>query len=436
MNKKQCISICVALSFVLCTTLTACGGKSATLPDTFVEGSDWQYMQESGWFFEPTVQKGANGIYYFIWKGFVYYLDSETQSLLPLCSKADCLHDQETDNERMTECHAYVGETFSGPGEGINYCNGWVYSLLQDVDQTALIRISEDGTKKEEVYQWGSDAGIEHWIVHRDAVYYANHTYYMKDGELREKFALMQLPLDAGLRQPKELYATPENCEIYALSWIQGYGNYIYFQVNGSSTREIEVTDDNYMDYLFCPTMVCNLNTGEVTALTAPDMGAADVIQGVTFWQDRILLKPATVGQIWEETGTVYSANLDGSDPQIFMENFPQGDQILSDGKYLYLTNHNRVTRMGGGDVLYQVLDEDLNEVDTFTMPYEWPCYIRIGDPDMRFDIYYETEGAEDENVDMDDAVITGWGVNCWDKTTIGSYHGEPFAYTEIPYNP
>ena len=386
----------------------------------------------------PVFQRGEKG-YYVLWNNFVYFLDGESQSLMPLCSKADCLHDQETDSERLVGCHAYVGENLGGSDVGINYCNGWIYTIVEDFDNATLIRIAEDGTKKETVYQWSGTHSVEQWAVHRNVLYYVEHSYYMENNAVREKYALMQLSLEDGLRQPKELYEPPQEYVIYSMSWPQVYGNYIYIQVDGSTTSEEEITDDNYLQYLYFRTIACNLETGETSELTAPDMGDHDYIQGVTFWQDHILIKPATAGQVWEKTGTVYSANLDGSDPQVFIEDIPQGDQLLSDGKYLYLTNHNRVTRWGEGEAFYQVLDKDLNEVDTFTMPYGWDCYIAVGDPDERFDLYYETDGADEESEefdDMEDEEITGWGVFRWDKTTIGSYHGEPFAYTEIPYHP
>ncbi len=91
-------TICLSVSIFL-LILSGCGKD--TLPDSYIEGSDFQYMRQGDTDWEPQMQRGEKG-YYFRQGEFVYYLDDGTGLLLPLCNKVDCLHDREKDMERLT----------------------------------------------------------------------------------------------------------------------------------------------------------------------------------------------------------------------------------------------------------------------------------------------------------------------------------------------
>ena len=55
----------------------------------------------------------------------------------------------------------------------------WIADML---GQTAyLYRISEDGLKKETIYQWDGCL-INEWAIHRDVLYYAKEIYETTDG--------------------------------------------------------------------------------------------------------------------------------------------------------------------------------------------------------------------------------------------------------------
>lgn len=91
---------------ILLLGLAGCGKKD-TLSDTYMEKSDFQYMRQGSMDFQPDMQKGEKG-YYFRHDAFIYYLDEETEKLLPLCNRVDCLHDMETEQERYEACNAYA----------------------------------------------------------------------------------------------------------------------------------------------------------------------------------------------------------------------------------------------------------------------------------------------------------------------------------------
>lgn len=80
------------LLVLLAAMLSGCGAGEAA--DTYLEGNDYQYMQWVNGMFFPKVQQTEDGCY-FLYEGYLYYLDEQTDTILPLCNKADCLHEQE-----------------------------------------------------------------------------------------------------------------------------------------------------------------------------------------------------------------------------------------------------------------------------------------------------------------------------------------------------
>ena len=70
---------------------------------------------------------------YLYHNGFIYYLQEGGDMILPLCNKADCLHDQETNLERIKECNASVDSYAEGlvwqDNVGIAKCGDFIYCM-------------------------------------------------------------------------------------------------------------------------------------------------------------------------------------------------------------------------------------------------------------------------------------------------------------------
>ncbi|MDE6419916.1 MAG: hypothetical protein K2K87_05230 [Lachnospiraceae bacterium] len=380
------------------------------------------------------MQRGEAG-YYFRQGEFVYYLDEGTGQLLPLCSKADCLHDRETDRERLESCNAHMhfdefSNDFSG---GMAYYNGYLYCLTDNGfnEETTLYRLSEDGSKKEQVYRW-TDVRVEEWIIHRGIFYYAEHTYtYDEEGEIQGLFTLKSLNLTDAVREPKSIYALEEENVYYAgFNWYRAYGNYLYFIVSGG---EDEGADGLYP---YEKTFIYDIVNDKVTELTYEGMPKEEDIVEFTFWQDRIVFKPI----IWDvndmlgsylRDGTVYIADLNGLNTEVLIENVPMGYNVISDGRYLYLTNAFMATvgtrRLGlinyDEEKTFWVYDENLELVDSFVLPrgVEVFGYPPLGDEDWMLITYQDDNG--------------GWGVLRFDKSKIGSCNGAEIEFEVIPYN-
>lgn len=423
-KRKFCLFVTIFL-----ITLSGCGKEN--LQNTYIEGSDFQYMRQGSWDGEPKMQRGEKG-YYFRHGEFVYYLDEETGEFLPLCAKADCLHDRETDQERRKSCHAYMYfSEFSGDSaQGMMYYDRYLYCLTDKGfnEETILYRLSENGAKKEQIYRW-TGVGVEEWVIHRGVFYYAEHFYtYDEEGEMEEHFALKALNLTGAIKEPETIYALEqENVFYLGFNWFKAYGNYLYFIVSGSEDKG----GGELCGYE--KTFIYDIVGHEVKQLTYEGMPEEEDILEMTFWQDRILFlpdifDPNDIQGSYFRTGNVYIADLDGSNTEVFIENVPMGYNIRSDGKYVYLTNSFMVTMGDLGFMDYEeekifwVYDANRNLVDTFVLPEEISLFGTppIGDEEWMLITYQDDNG--------------GWGVLRFDKSQIGSHHGAEMELTAIPY--
>ena len=435
--KKRKIYLITAAFLII---LSGCGKEN--LPNTYIEGSDFQYMRQGAWDWEPKMQKGEQG-YYFRQGEFVYYLNEETEEFLPLCAKADCLHDRETDPARRKSCNAYMyfDEFSSDVSQGMMYYDRYLYCLTDKGfnEETILYRLSEDGAKKEQIYRW-SGVGVEDWLIHRGVFYYSEHFYtYDEEGEMEEHYVLKALNLTGTIKEPESIYALEEENVFYlGFNWFRAYGNYLYFIVSGNEDKgggEVVV---------YGKTFIYDIVGQKIRELVYDGMPEEEDIQGVTFWQDRILFMP----YIWDvndmkgsylRTGNVYIADLDGSNIEVLMENVPNGYHLLSDGRYLYLTNSFMVTMGDLGLMDYDevktfwVYDESSALVDTFVLPSEINFF---GDSPIAVNYFGEPPIGDEEWM-----LITykdnngGWGVLCLDKNKIGNYNGAEIELEVIPYH-
>lgn len=415
LNMKK-ITAYLSVIFII-FILSACGKKE--LPDTYVEGSDYQYMQMGGFAFHLPIQKGTDG-YYFQKGSYLYYLDGTTDTLLPLCGKADCLHDKEPDQEQLTKCNAYIGDHIVG---GISFCNGNVYYMEKVAGSSyvyTLYRISSDGVKKEQLYQWKMDGLISEWIIHRDVLYYTEQEYLLEDGKISTQYHVNMLPLTGMIRQPEQIYTADDGLEVFALGILSAYGNYFYFQILAYTEDFEEITDENYSDYLYQKYFIYDTRDRQLTELAINEMTEDYMIGRIIFWQDKILFTPTGLKTEYMEPEPWYIADLDGSNAEVCFENIGMGLSFISDGNYLYLSNANMVDRgYVTEEKTYTVFDQNLETVDSFTLPFEYFSDPPIGDAEYMY-IMYENE--------------SGWGVLRWDKSGIGSYNGNSFETTEIPY--
>lgn len=414
------------LMILFCLFLTGCG---KVLPNTYQEGGDYQYMEN--YVFIAWHQQGE-GVQYFARNHFIYYLD-KNGALLPLCGKADCMHDKETDAKRVQACNAHMVR--NAIDTGIAYSNGYLYYVDEDARYT-LYRVSADGMKKEEVYQWEENTGVEQWIVHRGVFYYAEHVYLSEKEGVEEQFSLKALSLTERVKKPKTVFTADKGMDVLTIAHPNAYGNYIYFQIHAQKKHgEEEDGKDGEYKSLYFRTFIYDLRQEKLSELALSDTEKDSVIiQGVVFWQDKILFAPYDLEKDELEPRTWYMADLDGTHKKVFMERVEQGMKFFSDGKYLYLSNLNLVqSGKEKGNGKYKIYDKDLKMVDSVTLPFDMAYGApAIGDS-KRMYMLYEKELEDDKGEETENEEVE-WGVSYWDKSKIGSYHGDAFEMTDIKY--
>lgn len=429
--KKNCKLL--LLTAVLMVLFTACGKE--ILPDTYIEGQDYQYMQTGGFVNAATIQKGENGVYYAAAGNYIYYMDETSGTLLPLCNKADCLHDKETDSEKISSCNAYN----RNPQLilCLNYYDGNLYYLencFAGLYPCALYRISADGSQKELVYQWEEGVFIDKWMIHRGVLYYTDYVLTLVEDpdtgeeEMWQLYTFSELPLTGTFKKPSVLYSQKEDLPGYTVNGFgfpRAYGNYVYLNVYAFEDVDVEITEENRYEYQLYKEYVFNINTKEMTELTIEGIENYQQAQNSgMFWDDRVIFYVFDKREGYLTPADVYIADLDGSNVEIFMEDVPQGYILLTDGKYLYKTNDNMVS-MGyeEGPKTYWVYDGNLELVDWYTISYDRLWARPVGDEDVQYVMMTTDEPGE-------------FSILKWEKDNIGNYNGADNEPVEIKYNP
>lgn len=412
--------------------LSGCGKE--TLPNNYVKGSDFQYMQMDSAGSNTDIQQGEDG-YYLRHGDYIYYLDELSGEILPLCNRVDCLHDKETEQSRKEDCNAYV-EIKSGNSKGIGYCNGYVYCLDGTIwfdhgETQTLYRISADGSKKEKIYQWADDRRIPCWIIHRDVFYYVEQKFTEKDGEegteLIEIDTMYAMDLTKAVPRPEAVYTVSSEEVIQpVIAHVKCFGNYLYFLLNGDKVME----SDGIL-HTFVTGFVYDMEKQELKELGIPDMQKDEHVCDIKFWQDKILFKVIKgYDEDYYKPAMMYIANLDGTDAEVYVEDI-MGHNYYSDGQYLIKTDTTMVFLASLGYVdydkeegTYWVYDSNFDLVDSFVLPPEIHVIDapRMGNAQEMYLLYDDAQDPEK------------WGVLRWDKSGIGSYGGGKFDVTVIPY--
>lgn len=404
---------------ILASCISGCSPENEPLPDTYVEGSDHQYMYMGGFDFYPNFQKGEQG-YYFRYNNFIYFFDDKEETIVPLCSKADCLHDKETDQEKLESCNAYAGTNYD---TGLAYCNGYLYYIDPDFTQAnpTLYRFAADGSMKEKLYEWDDDdIAIQQWIVHRDVLYYMVQSFSTGEEDVGQFNAVYALPLTGRSRlKPIQIYTPEDGIEVFTLGNPTAYGNYMYFTLMGN-LEGWDGSDETWQEYDYTKTFVYDIRAEELRELRIPGQSNTTAITGVKFWKDHLILTPFDSSKAYLEDSDCYLSDLDGSNSEPLMTS-KQGYSLFCDENYLYISNVGLV-QVGhdNGPKLYHIYDNELNEIDTFTTASNFTYDFPIGDCDRAYVIYYKENGE--------------WGLEYWDKSEIGTLDGAEIEFTMIPY--
>ena len=409
-GKRNKLLVCILAG----TMLLLCGCK-AKLPDTYVEGEDSQYFQRSGLLKNPSVQQTVEGCYV-LHGEYVYFYDKASGQYTPLCNKPNCLHDRETDPDKKADCNAYLDDMWSAeyPEVCLQLSEPYLYAFYSsDSFGFTLCRLGKDGSLKEEI--WTTQEPVSEFMVHRGYAYLSVGGYIPSEEGLKADFQILEMDLTKTHNIQSEEIFSYQTERLASLGDIAGYGNYIYFELSEGDEH-----------HLYCySTENEELKEIEVEALSA----VGQYVNNITFFRDKLMLigykidMEDRVEELYHPTN-IYMAELDGSNPQMVLEDIPQGYYIGSDGKYFYLNNAFNV-KFGKPELdsekTFWVYDENMKLVDTFLVPdtadglFDPP----LGNQDTQY-LHFQDEEK--------------WGLQIWDKSLIGTYHGSAYQQEEIVY--
>ena len=434
--KKVIIYITALILF----SLTIAGCSKSPAEDFYVERTDFQYQYYDE--FHRSIMARGNDAMYFTIGYYIYRLDEETQILAPLCNKPNCLHEKETDNNRVPECNAYI--SMDENKSEITYMNEYIYTIMQDWKEGelcyGLYKIAEDGSTKERVYQWDGTV-VEGWCLHRNVLYYVEHTY---DENNQEFYAVKEMKLSGiGKLAPKTVWEPDEDITVFAFGIFKAYGNHLYFNMDGVKTNNVDelTSEEDWIKYSYNKTFQYNLQNKTLSEIQVPNQEATQRVSSVTFWKNQIVYDAfdLTKNRQYDATTDVYIADLDGTNAMVLMKDMPIYRNYYSDGTYLFVSNapecadkiiqspeyQNNIAALENRKWDYKVnvdvYDENMEFVDSVEppfrgiLPYE-PVY-GIGDR-----VYVQIEEDSGEKI----------SIQYWDKTKLGTYNGSKYELIKV----
>lgn len=410
----------VWILFFVCISLGLCGCRKQDLGNSYIQGQDHQYMFQS---LETTTRKlqarGDKGSFFSI-RNYIYYLEDGSDEAVPLCNKADCLHDKETNEEQKKQCNAYFDNWYF-KDQSIAYYDGYLYCMDQSYDdywgKLTLYRVKEDGSEKEKVYEWEDPVVLE-WVIHRGYFFYIEQTYPGMDSDDIVVKSVKVMDLNH-TRNIETIYdeSELEGVNLYSIGYARAYGNYFYFQVVGDTFVD-DTIPENYWDYRYSETFSYNILTKELTEVKYPDGDEYVDVKSVEFYKDKLLVMGYDVLNR-DDVSDLYMTDLDGKNPQVIIKNVNEMDTIQTDEKYLYISNGARTLwLMEEPPVVMNVYDDTFCQVDTFTIPFSFCAEIGCADY-----LYFYIPDEEDKSL---------YKILRFNKSLIGNMNGKEIVYDVV----
>lgn len=226
------------------------------------------------------------------------FIDRDTLKSIPVCSKADCMHDG-------IECDAYFDESVYL----LNYYDGSLYTILGDRNENVityyLYRISLDGSVRQKAFDIYSadETGSVYpkFIIHRGYVY----CFY----ENGEDYHMAKIDVDGD--NLHDIYSI--DSEMGKLYNINGYGDGVLF------------CDRSNINETYSYRMLYYSETSDEVYEIADNI----------YWQ----YAATENGIVYTDGSDIYIVNTADMTREIFIEDISGMVSIKYDGKYLYIDN-------------------------------------------------------------------------------------------------
>lgn len=367
--------ICI-LSGVACA-FSSCGEQPLEIDysDKYIENQDYQYMYADG-FGHSSFQKSDNG-YYAAVNNFIFYIDGKTMNATPLCNKSNCLHDRETDEEKLKECNAYLPDYAEYTRNSIQLYNSKIYFLqldsadsAEDVDKYLFYEMdTESGSRK--LLLTYTDGKVKFWAVHRGYIYFKADNYISSDnsGELKAQNGTgfnKMFRLKLGESSPEVIYDFEKTDGIYNLQLSNSftvYGNHIYIGYSGYKNEEAynKVISADEKDFesvaldVLCGYLHIDITNDETSIILDGSEENSKVFN--CFYNGNLC---------YSQNNSVYVSELNGSNSELLADNI--NGIFLSDGKRNY-TSIFDIDDTGQDVQSVMMLDDKFKNKSVCTMP-------------------------------------------------------------------
>ena len=326
--KKGQIRLQFLITFSIMVLLSSCRLQAqGDLGNSYVAGQDMQYMYWHSGYPNLSVVEGSNG-YYFMEEDFLYFTDKSTMKTVALCNKPNCLHQAETDPQKISECNAYI------PAFGNSYLSWWDGSLYAVVTRNqdgeylgkeALMRISSDGTQREYICELSTEPSCA--TVHRGKFYYGSYTYSIEEG-IEADYQVKCIDLTQ--KGAKEEILLQGNKPGGYLQHMLCYGDGLYISVifyeGDKSVEELHRLD---------------LLTKEDKILNSDLLDTNKRMYLATIYDNQIYARIINIDKdlMDEENRTLWKMDLDGQNRQkaFVMEGTESYPYVYADQNYFYL---------------------------------------------------------------------------------------------------
>ena len=391
------------LLMVILLLSCSCGSSSQSLdPQGYHAGTDMQFFELSNRYMRAKIQETDTGCFFFH-DGFIYRFDREKGTILPLCSKANCLHDAETDKEKRKECHACVDSLLDPDTLTLMlYENNLYAGYVTETLPVRFVKIACDGSSKDVIYE---ESGIEVPILHRGYIYYLSHKYKVEDGAIAAAngYGLFRINVEEKNPKPEQLYVPPTG--ISSFTAIKAYGKYVYF---GNYAYDKEKATGVLGLY--------NIETGKTEKSNAQGM--------YTFLTGKLYTKGGVLEKLSDRYYEVplSCSTLEGNETKEVL-NIPQGVFLTSDTHYLYINSGSLNAVNPEEKKFFKVYDSSMNLVDEFIVPEEFGDQrdFPVGGERYLYMRYEDEDTGE-------------WGIMYWDKSSIGTLHGKAPEIVKVVY--
>ena len=322
----------IAVLLTLCLLLTSCSGSTSYPTDAAfhfdTDAQSYAFLpamtrgiaeSETGYYFGMTL-KGSR---------FLFYTDKETLQTVPVCSKPNCLHYEETDQERRELCNAYFTGILGGGGS-MFYYGGKLY-IPEYGMSSSEININEfslDGTVRKTIFTINNKEIVScNMLFHRGYFYAMTSTY---DEEMNAVLQVWRYSLDQPKKERECLFEYTAKG-----AWIQdilAYGNQIFFKI---------ITDgENHLYQI-------ELETEEVKEIF--DIGDINNnVYTILSLKDYVLIKLLHYDpqkEIYQQKETIYIADKNGENLQKWMDT--DYNLLAADEQYIYEATYGYYIRDG-----------------------------------------------------------------------------------------